>query len=121
MSLTFCTQGGRKEQRYQPRDPSNAISAAKGLFDGLVDAGWLVDDSQRWMYLGDVTIDSTRGPFVEYRNTVSPPVLRLKPSAVSGTLMNPSGAMMVLVGKTYFARAGSSVRVEPLTSAGVLA
>ena len=64
VSLTFCTKGGRAEKRYQPRDVPNAIAAAKALFDGLTDAGLIVDDSARYMQLGTVEIDSKRGPYV---------------------------------------------------------
>lgn len=63
VSLTFAIKGGRGIA-YQPRDVPNAISAFKGGFDGLTDAGLLVDDSRTWMELGDVRIDNTVGPFV---------------------------------------------------------
>jgi hypothetical protein len=64
VSLTFCIKGGRGIG-YQPRDIPNAIAAFKAGFDGMVDAGLLVDDSSRHMEIGSVAIVSTRGPFVE--------------------------------------------------------
>ncbi len=62
VSLMFGTK--HPDGRYAPKDVPNAIYAASALFDGLVDAGMLVDDSHQWMQLGSVAIDSTRGPFV---------------------------------------------------------
>lgn len=64
VSLLFGTKDGRKRRNYQPRDVPNAVSAFKAGFDGLTDAGLLVDDSRTWMELGDVRIDNTVGPFV---------------------------------------------------------
>jgi hypothetical protein len=70
ISLAFCLKGGRKEGRYQPRDEPNAVSAFKAGFDGLVAAGVLCDDSKTWMKLGDVSITSKRGPYVEVLATI---------------------------------------------------
>lgn len=63
VSLVFGIKGGRG-MAYQPRDVPNAVSAFKAGFDGLTDAGLLVDDSRTWMELGEVRIDAKVGPFV---------------------------------------------------------
>jgi hypothetical protein len=65
VSLLFGIKDGRKEQRYQPQDVSNAVSAFKAGFDGMVDARLFPDDSRKHMALGTVVIDSTVGPWVE--------------------------------------------------------
>ena len=62
--LLFCTRGGRGVQRYQPRDVANAIAAAKPLFDGLVDAGIVPDDSQQHLDVGSTRITTNYGPYV---------------------------------------------------------
>lgn len=65
VSLVFCTKGG-KGRFYQPRDEANAVAAFKAGYDGIiVDAGFARDDSAKFMEMGPVTIDSTRGPWVE--------------------------------------------------------
>jgi Holliday junction resolvase RusA-like endonuclease len=64
VSLVFGIKGGRKAALYQPRDVPNAVSAFKAGFDGLTDAGLLVDDSRTWMELGEVKIDPNHGPWV---------------------------------------------------------
>ena len=69
VSLVFCLKGVRATGLYAVRDVPNAISAWKAGFDGLVDAGLFDDDSAKHMALGTVTIDNTRGPFVEVRLT----------------------------------------------------
>lgn len=65
VSLLFGIKDGRKAQRYQPQDVSNAVSAFKAGFDGMVDACLFPDDSRKHMALGTVVIDSTVGPWVE--------------------------------------------------------
>jgi hypothetical protein len=65
VSLLFGIKDGRKAQRYQPQDVSNAVSAFKAGFDGMVDARLFPDDSRKHMALGTVVIDSTVGPWVE--------------------------------------------------------
>lgn len=50
--------------RYRPRDEANATAAAKALYDGLVSAGLLVDDSAEHMEAGRVRIDRSWGPGV---------------------------------------------------------
>lgn len=65
VSLCFGTRrvkGG--DEGYRPLDVPNAVSAFKGGFDGIVDAGLLLDDSYRCMELGAVTIDPRLGPGV---------------------------------------------------------
>lgn len=65
VSLCFGTRrvkGG--DDGYRPLDVPNAVSAFKGGFDGIVDAGLLADDSYRYMELGAVTIDPRLGPGV---------------------------------------------------------
>lgn len=64
VDLLFGIRGGRRVQRYQPRDVGNAISAAKALFDGMVDAGVVADDSRQHLAIGAVSISSDLGPFV---------------------------------------------------------
>lgn len=49
---------------YRPADEPNAVDAFKGGFDGLVDAHLFSDDRARVMKLGDVSIDSSVGPWV---------------------------------------------------------
>jgi hypothetical protein len=70
VSLVFCLKGVRKEGRYAPRDEPNAVSAFKAGFDALVAADVLCDDSKTWMKLGDVSITSKRGPYVEVLATI---------------------------------------------------
>lgn len=70
VSLTFGTcitrthHGRPADGRYRPIDPDNAVAAFKQGFDGLVDAGVMVDDSYRHMELGRVVIDQKQGPWV---------------------------------------------------------
>lgn len=52
------------DELYRPRDEANATAAAKALYDGLVSAGLLVDDSAEHMEAGRVRIDTTWGPGV---------------------------------------------------------
>lgn len=69
LSLVFCVKGARGKF-YQPRDEANALSAFKAGIDGLVDAGMCEDDSRKFLSIGAIAIDPTRGPFVEV--TVEP-------------------------------------------------
>lgn len=65
LSLTFLlarARGPGQAGRYRPGDPDNALAACKGLLDGLVDAGVLVDDSWGWLEIGAVRCDRERGP-----------------------------------------------------------
>lgn len=64
VSLLFGIKGGRSVQRYQPRDLANAVAAWKAGYDGLVDAGVLVDDSRQHMEVGEVLITAKNGPWV---------------------------------------------------------
>lgn len=61
---TARTKGPYKPALYRPQDIGNAVSAFKAGFDGLVEAGFLVDDDAKHMALGSVEIDSTVGPWV---------------------------------------------------------
>lgn len=73
VSLLFGTarsRGPYKPALYRPQDIGNAVSAFKAGFDGLVEAGLLVDDDAKHMALGNVEIDSTAGPWV--RVTIEP-------------------------------------------------
>lgn len=65
VSLLFGIKDGRKAQRYQPQDVSNAVSAFKAGFDGMVDAKLFPDDSRKHMALGTVVISEKVGPWVE--------------------------------------------------------
>ena len=65
VSLLFGIKDGRKAQRYQPQDVSNAVSAFKAGFDGMVDAKLFPDDSRKHMALGTVVISEKVGPYVE--------------------------------------------------------
>ncbi len=71
VDLLFGIKGARKEGRYQPRDESNALSAFKAGFDGMVDAGVVRDDSRRWMHLGETRITAEDGPWVRITVTVA--------------------------------------------------
>ena len=64
VSLLFGVKGARRAGLYAPRDQANAVAAFKAGFDGMVDAGLLVDDSSRYMELGSVRIDPCCGPAV---------------------------------------------------------
>ena len=64
ISLVFCIKGGRKAQRYQPRDVANALAAFKSGIDGIVDSNMVIDDSAKHLELGKIAIDNKRGPFV---------------------------------------------------------
>lgn len=64
VSLLFGIKGGRALGLYQPRDVPNAVDAFKAGFDGLKDAGLIVDDSRRHMELGTVEITAKDGPWV---------------------------------------------------------
>ena len=64
ISLVFCTKDA-KGRFYQPRDIGNGVAAFKAGFDGIVDAGWMKDDSRKFLELGRVEITAERGPFVE--------------------------------------------------------
>lgn len=66
ISLVFCTKEA-KGRFYQPRDIGNGVAAFKAGFDGIVDAGWMQDDSRKFLELGRVEITAERGPFVEVR------------------------------------------------------
>ncbi len=70
VDLLFGIKGARGEGWYAPRDESNALSAFKAGFDGMVDAGVVRDDSRRWLHLGSVEITAEDGPWV--RITVTP-------------------------------------------------
>jgi hypothetical protein len=63
MSLTFQLRGSA-DGHYRPSDPDNALAACKGLIDGLVDAGLIVDDSWRWLEIGSIRCDRDAGPGV---------------------------------------------------------
>ena len=65
VSLLFGIKGGRGQMRYQPQDVSNAVSAFKAGFDGMVDAKLFPDDSRKHMALGTVVISERVGPYVE--------------------------------------------------------
>jgi hypothetical protein len=66
VSLRLLTKRARvSDGRYRPLDEPNAISAAKGLYDGLIDAGAIKDDAWKHMKCGDTTIDPTEGPGLE--------------------------------------------------------
>lgn len=39
-------------------DPDNCVAALKPVVDGLKDAGWIVDDSQKWL---EYSADQARG------------------------------------------------------------
>lgn len=43
------TKLDRLKKAYIPRDLQNIIGATKAYFDGLVDAGWLADDSIQYL------------------------------------------------------------------------
>lgn len=49
---------------YRPQDIPNAIGCWKAGFDGLVEAGAIIDDSYRHMSLGIVVIDPEMAPGV---------------------------------------------------------
>lgn len=82
VSLVFGVKGSRKAGRYAPRDEANAVAAFKAGFDGLVDAGLLVDDSRRYMELGEVVISPAVGPFVR---VIVTPVASSSESRVSSS------------------------------------
>lgn len=46
---------------YRPRDVQNAIGALKPMIDGMVDAGIVPDDSDKWVTWGEFTITRHRG------------------------------------------------------------
>lgn len=71
ISLTFCTKGARGTGRYAPRDHDNATASFKAAQDGICKALG-VSDSHTWLQSGGVTIDTTRGPFVEVSLEVTP-------------------------------------------------
>lgn len=48
----------------RPRDPDNAVAAAKALIDGLRDAGIIVDDNWAALELGSVTATFEDGPWI---------------------------------------------------------
>ena len=50
------TSQRRRDGSYRPRDLGNALAALKPLFDGIVDAGIVPDDSVRYMELGETRI-----------------------------------------------------------------
>lgn len=64
VALEYGTKGGRAVQRYQPRDEANAIDAFKAGYDGLVDAGVVVDDSRKHLHIGGISITRDWGPGV---------------------------------------------------------
>lgn len=45
---------------YRPRDEPNAIGALKAAYDGIVDAGWIPDDTRKWLKVGDVELKGTQ-------------------------------------------------------------
>ena len=54
IGMLYCTRRKGRDPRdnyYRPRDPANLISACKPVFDGLKDAGWLLDDDFDHMVL----------------------------------------------------------------------
>jgi len=66
--LTFHTSIHKRalvlDPGYRPRDTPNAVAAWKAGFDGLVDAGIVVDDDAAHLGMGAVTIDRTGRPGV---------------------------------------------------------
>ncbi len=64
MDLLFGIKGGRKIQRYQPTDLSNAVASFKAGQDALVDAGVILGDDKKRLSLGSIEITSKAGPFV---------------------------------------------------------
>lgn len=63
VSLVWGMKGARPST-FRPRDPDNAVAAAKALFDGLRDAGIIVDDNWAALELGSVTATFQAGPWV---------------------------------------------------------
>ena len=55
LSITYviCRPSATAWGCYRPDDPSNALHSLKPAIDALVDAGWLADDSDR--YVADVS------------------------------------------------------------------
>ncbi len=69
MDLLCGIKGGRKVQRYQPRDEANALHATKAAIDSLVSAGVIKDDSRRFLTIGSVRITAEDGPWVRVNLT----------------------------------------------------
>lgn len=63
VSLVFAIKGGRGVA-YCPRDEANAVAAFKAGYDGIVAAGFVQDDSAKYMHMGGVAILRTKGPYV---------------------------------------------------------
>lgn len=55
LALTYviCRPSATAWGCYRPDDPSNALHSLKPAIDALVDAGWIADDSDR--YVADVS------------------------------------------------------------------
>jgi hypothetical protein len=83
MTLAFCIKGARvpcphkrrpradgkplrpcKRCPYAPHDESNALSSFKAAQDGIASALGITD-ARKHLTIGGISIDSTRGPWVE--------------------------------------------------------
>lgn len=52
----------KQDGLYRPEDPTNAVYALKAFFDGLIDAGLIVDDGYKHMELGYARVCPKRAP-----------------------------------------------------------
>ncbi len=53
----------KADPRYKPMDCDNAISASKACFDGMVDAGLLMNDTWDHMEIGRIWSTKESGPY----------------------------------------------------------
>lgn len=54
--VDHCWDMSRAQGLYGPRDEQNAISSLKWAFDGLTDAGVVIDDRHQCLKVGDFSV-----------------------------------------------------------------
>lgn len=62
VSVTMHWDKRKADGVYRAMDPTNACYALKAMYDGIVDAGLIVDDSWRHFVLGDHIIEPGHTP-----------------------------------------------------------
>lgn len=56
VKVDHCWDMSRIKGLYAPADEQNAISSLKWAFDGLTDAGVIVDDRRQYLKVGDFSV-----------------------------------------------------------------
>lgn len=56
----YCARSVPADDRYRPHDEQNAWYSLKGAIDSLVEAGFIIDDTRKYLTLGTMRIYGTR-------------------------------------------------------------